>query len=294
MTDFAGGTFVVNPQSDWKGDFRNILDAFRMFEQNMEETVREIQNVAEEVEDGAEQVSATSLELAQGATEQAGVTQQFTETIEAVSQQVSENADYASNISDQVTAVGVEIRNTNVKMQEMVQSMNEIGESSQKIRKIIDTIDDIATQTNLLALNASIEAARAGEAGKGFAVVANQVTLLATQSADAARESNVLIQNSLKEIKNAVVATDSIASQQKKVVSDAQVIVEEVNNVANTLKAQRDSFGQINIAISQFNDVIQTNTATSQECAASSSVMSSQAGALDDLIRKMRVKKAEA
>jgi methyl-accepting chemotaxis protein len=293
MEEFANGNFDVQPQVDWKGDFNYILESFMMFQDNMEQTVKELQNVAGEVEGGAEQVAATSMELAQGATEQASVTQQFTATIETVSEQVSANADYTNTISKQVTDIGEEIMSTNERMQEMVQSMNEIGVSSQKICKIIDTIDDIAAQTNLLALNASIEAARAGEAGKGFAVVANQVTLLATQSADAARESSELIQDSLREINNAVIATDSIANQQKKVVSDAKIIVEEVNNVARTLNEQKESFGQINTAITQINNVIQTNTATSEECAANSSIMSSQASTLDELIGRMKVKNAE-
>jgi methyl-accepting chemotaxis protein len=286
---FAEGDFTVHHTVEWTGDFVDILNAFKKFEENMTETVQGMQQVAEQVESGAQQVSATSMELAQGATDQASVMQEFTSTLEDVSNQVAENADYAEGISKRVEDVGVGISATSEKMQEMVRSMNEIGESSQKIRQIIDTINDVAAQTNLLALNASIEAARAGESGRGFAVVANQVTALANQSAEAAKESTKLIEASLKEVESGMALTDEIAKQQESVAENAQLIVDEVANVAHTLKSQNESFAQLNEGIVQINDVIQTNSATSEECAASSQEMSGQASILDGLVRGFKV-----
>jgi methyl-accepting chemotaxis protein len=289
MHQFADGDFTFQPSGDWKGDFVHIEQAFVMFEKRMTDMVIDIQKVAEQVEDGSQQVSSTSMELAQGATDQATVMQQFASTLEGISSQVSENAEYADGISKRVGKVGGEISSTNEKMQAMVHSMNEIEASSQKIRQIIDTINDVASQTNLLALNASIEAARAGEFGRGFAVVANQVTALATQSADAAKESTQLIEASIKEVENGKLLTDEIAKQQEEVAVDTQKIVEEVEKVAKTLKSQDESFFQLNEGIVQINDVIQTNSATSQECAASSMEMSEQASALDGLVRGFKV-----
>jgi methyl-accepting chemotaxis protein len=289
MGEFAKGNFEVQPEEEWKGDFVEIENAILLFEQNMAETVSGIQQVATQVGAGAVQVSDSSMDLAEGATEQAGVMQEFTSTVEAVSEQVSDNASYACQISRRVEEVGVEIKHTNEEMQQMVESMNKIERSSQQIHKIIDTINDVAAQTNLLALNASIEAARAGEAGRGFAVVANQVTALATQSAEAAKESAELIETSIMEVENGMTLTAQIASKQERVATDAQTIVDEVNHIANTLNAQNDSFTQLNAGISQINDVIQTNSATSQECAASSQEMSDQATSLGDLINKFKV-----
>jgi methyl-accepting chemotaxis protein len=292
MEKFAEGNFTVNPSVEWKGDFVPILDSFLTFEKNMRKTVVGIQQAAEQVENGSQQVSETSMELAQGATDQAIVMQQFTSTLAGVSSQVSENADNATDISKRVDHVGEEISVTTEKMHEMVQSMNAIEESSQKIRQIIDTINDVAAQTNLLALNASIEAARAGEFGKGFAVVANQVTILANQSATAAKESTQLIESSIKEVELGMTLTGEIAEHQEKVAADTQMIVEEVGNVAKSLKSQNDSFLQLNEGIVQINDVIQTNSATSQQCAASSQTMSGQAGILDDLVKGFTVASA--
>ena len=158
-----------------------------------------------------------------------------------------------------------------------------------QIDKIIETINDIASQTNLLALNASIEAARAGEAGKGFAVVANQVNLLADQSAHAAKESAELIETSVKAVEKGMVIAGQTATQLEDVAESSKVITGEVTNIAETLETQTVEIQQINQGIEQINDVVQSNAATSEECAAASQEMSSQAESLRETIRKFKV-----
>ena len=289
MEKFCQGDFVVQPQSEWLGDFVKILHSFKEFEKNMAETVHGIQSAANQVDSGAEQVSESATELAQGATDQASITQELVVTIETISGQVSENAENAKAISKEVGQASDAILNSNEKMREMVQSMNEIDQTSRQISTIIDTINNIASQTNLLALNASIEAARAGEAGRGFAVVADQVSVLAAQSAEAAKESNILIESSVEAVAKGMVIANETAQQLEAVAESTKVVTVEVGRVAEALEAQTEAFKQINAGVEHINDVVQTNSATSEECAAASEQMSSQASVLDELVSQFRV-----
>lgn len=290
MREFAAGNFVVNPHVEWKGDFVSILNSFKHFEDSIAETIKDIQSVADQVTNGAEQVSASSNDLAQGASEQAAITQELAATIENVSEQVKRNSENAKNISEEVDAVGIKIVSSNGKMQEMVASMNKISESSQEIGKIISAINEIASQTNLLALNASIEAARAGEAGKGFAVVADQVSVLASQSADAVNESKALIETSLQAVEQGVVVANETAEQLGKIVEDSKEITAKVNLIADASAAQSEAINQITVGVEQINDVVSTNSATSEECAAASQEMNGQAENLRNAIKQFVVK----
>lgn len=289
MKEFSEGNFDVKPEVEWKGDFVGILDSFMLFEKSMAETIKGIQSVSNEVSSAAGQVASSSNDLAEGATNQAAVVEELTATVEGVSEQVEKNAKSAKEISNRVDELGDAISESNGKMKEMVDSMHEINDASQEIDKIIATINEIASQTNLLALNASIEAARAGEAGKGFAVVANQVNLLADQSAHAAKESAELIETSVKAVEKGMVIAGQTATQLEDVAKSSKAITGEVTNIAETLETQTVEIQQINQGIEQINDVVQSNAATSEECAAASQEMSSEAESLRETIRKFKV-----
>ncbi len=289
MSEFANGNFVVQPEVEWNGDFITILDAFMSFEKTMAETITGIQVVAEQVGSGAGQVSDSSMDLAQGATDQASVTQELAATVETISTQVLQNTEMTKDISERVVQIGLEIDSGNEKMQKMTSSMREIKNASLEIRGIIDTINDIASQTNLLALNASIEAARAGEAGRGFAVVADQVSVLASQSAEAVKESAALIETSVQSVEKGVLIADETATLLEAIASSSKEIVEDVNQIKNTMEVQADAFGEITKGVDQISSVAQTNAAASEELAANSQEMTSQATMLENLVGKFKV-----
>lgn len=288
MASFSVGHFDVQPEMVWTGDFKKIHDSIADFEVNMSKIVNNIYGVSEQVEQLAAQVSESAGNLAEGATEQASVIEELAASIESVSDEISINAKNAGDISKEVEEVSKDIMGSNMKMQKMVESMQEINDSSAKISTMIAAINDIASQTNLLALNASIEAARAGEAGKGFAVVADQVSLLAAQSAEAAKESRFLIEASVNAVAKGMVIADETARKLEEAAKNSEIITQEVSNVAQTLEQQAQAFEQINTGVENISSVCMNNAATSQECASVSEEMNMQANNLEKLLKSFR------
>lgn len=174
-----------------------------------------------------------------------------------------------------------DMQDSNAKMALLVESVDEINKSSQKIANVIKLIDDIAFQTNILALNAAVEAARAGEAGKGFAVVADEVRVLALKSADAANESKLLIEATMSATKDGSRTSSEAFQTFQHIVEDLDSIIETVANISNASAKQEDAISRIHAQVELINESINSNLSVNEEAAAASSEMRENAKLLE-------------
>ena len=260
----------------------------------MSETLSIINTSSEQVSSGADQVSSGAQALAQGATEQASSTQELSATISEVSESVRQNAENVDLVTNYVRAAVAGVEHSNEQMQQMLAAMNNMNISSNEIVKIIKVIDDIAFQTNILALNAAVEAARAGAAGKGFAVVADEVRNLANKSANAAKQTTVLIESSINDVQDGSKIADQTAKLLAEVQEKVQLVGGTIQKIDQASTEQAAAITQITQGVEQVSAVVQTNSATAEQSAASSEELSAQADMLRKLIAKFTLKEIPA
>ena len=243
-----------------------------------------IKEVGNQVTTNSSQVAGASQSLAQGSTEQASAIQQITASIDEIAEKTRQNAEEANSAAELVVQAIKDVKYGNAQMHDMMEAMEDINKASESISKIIKVIDDIAFQTNILALNAAVEAARAGEAGKGFAVVAEEVRSLAAKSASAAGETAELIEDSIGKVSMGSKIADDTAKALGEITSVVQESEVIINGIAESSNYQATAVAQIEQAITQVSQVVQTNSATSQQCAASSEELSNQAARMRDML----------
>ena len=286
----AGGDLTAQITQEYVGDFAAICTSLNDILQKLNTTVGQIVSSAEHVSGGAEQMSTASQALSQGSMEQTGAVEVLEETIHSVADSVKQTAESVRNARDQVGGMGSQLAEGNQRMQEMITAMGEITDSSNEIEKIIKTIEDIAFQTNILALNAAVEAARAGMAGKGFAVVADEVRNLAAKSAEASQSTSTLIGRSIAAVNQGTQIADATAKQLESVVAGAHEIIETINGIAADAQTQTEAVEQIQEQIGQISGVVQTNSSTAEESAATSQELSAQASVLRQLVQTFRLR----
>jgi methyl-accepting chemotaxis protein len=284
------GDLSLEITNHYLGDFIAIKYAINDITTRLSTVMGEINEAAGQVESGSRQISDGGQQLSHGTTEQASSIQELSASIEEVAAETKRNAINANEANDRAIEVQTNAQSGNEQMKKMVTSMVAINESSHNISKVIKVIDDIAFQTNILALNAAVEAARAGQHGKGFAVVAEEVRTLAARSAEAVKETTVLIEGSITKVEAGTQIADETAASIIEILNQIEKVASLVASIARASNDQASEIAQITTGLDQISQVVQTNSATSEESAAASQELSSQAEMLKEMVSTFKIK----
>ncbi len=246
-----------------------------------------LQESSEQVASGSLQVSQASQKLAEGSSEQASSLEETSASLEEIAAMTQSNAEISQKANQMVSDTSRIVTEASGSMKQLKEAINNITSSSEETGKIIKVIDEIAFQTNLLALNAAVEAARAGEAGMGFAVVADEVRNLAQRSAEAAKNTAQLIDNSIKMIKEGSGLTRDTEKSFDGVVDMTKKLKELMEEVSTSSSEQSRGIEQITETVADMSTVTQSNSASSEESAAASEEMNVQAMSLMDVVKNL-------
>ncbi|MGL5257691.1 MAG: methyl-accepting chemotaxis protein, partial [Proteocatella sp.] len=282
----ADGNLTQTIERSYKGDFEELRNSVNHIIVSLNDTIEQINMSANQVANGSEQVSSSAQALAQGATEQSSSVEELVATIEDISQKVQASAENSVDAKNKISTVSNDIQNCNMQMQNMLEAMDDINNSSSEIGKIIKTIEDIAFQTNILALNAAVEAARAGSAGKGFAVVADEVRNLANKSAEAAKDTTSLIENSISYVENGSKIANETGTIMSAIVENTKVVSASIDSISENAVSQAQAIVQVQQGLDQISSVVHSNSATAEESAAASEELSAQSESLKDLVNQ--------
>lgn len=284
LQELSKGNLTVKTSLEYRGEFVTIETAIHHIIKQMNEVMRNIELAGVQVSSGAAQVANNAQHLSENSMTQAEKVESIAESMQRVKEAVEANTRRTVTTEAVTTDVSKQLEESKNRMSEMMEEMGKIKQSSNEIGKIIKTIEDISFQTNILALNAAVEAARAGAAGKGFAVVADEVRSLANKSAAAAKNTTALIQTSIETVDRGVNVAHETEKSLLNAVEFANQVAAETQAIAETSQEQSNNIDSITQTVADFSNVIQTNTITAEENAATSEEMAGQAQILKGLL----------
>ncbi|QBE98151.1 Methyl-accepting chemotaxis protein III [Blautia producta] len=289
MTALGNGKLNYRTKVKFKGDFVALGEALDEIGGLLRNAIQQINSSAEQVAGGAEQVSNAAQALAQGTSQQAGSIEELAVSINEITESISGNADKAVKSSALANNVGCSLESNDQQMRRLLSAIKEIKNNSQEITGIVKEIEDIAFQTNILALNASVEAARAGESGRGFSVVAGEVRRLASKTAEASKLTAGLIDKNTEAVNVGMDTVHTTAESLQTSVEKAQEVNQMMDEISEVSVQQADAIMQVRRSMDLISDIVQGNSASSEESAAASEELSAQAQMLKELVEQFEI-----
>lgn len=289
MADGNIAVDVTKNDSYYIGDFRILADSLKSIRTHLMDVMRNITLIANKVNDGANQVSAGAQSLSYGTAQQKESINGLVSNITDITDQIQNSTVRCSNASDLVSRATGYAAEADTKMEQLITATRNLDQSSAQISSITKTIEDIAFQTNILALNASIEASRAGAAGRGFAVVSDEVRSLAARSAEAAKDTSMLIDRSIHDVKTGTESTNLAISAMQVINECIQSIKLQMDEIALASVQQSEMIVSVENRIKEVSKVIQENADAAEESAAISNELSEQSQTLNRLISQFRI-----
>lgn len=286
---FGDGDFTRESKIEFIGDFKDIQTSTKSFVTLITTTLNDLKATVEQVSIGSSNVASGSQLLAEGSISQSESVSDLNNLISNITVQIQENATGIKDVNSTAQNISLQLESNNQHMDEMMSAMIDIQDKSEAITNIVKTIEDVAFQTNILALNAAVEAARAGQAGKGFAVVADEVRNLSTRTSDAVKNTSILIEDSTNSVNQGSAIVKNTINNLKLITEDITGFVHTLDDIAINSQHQATAIEQVNSNVLQISDVTNSNSAVSEESAATSEELSTQASLMKNAIDKFNL-----